>query len=85
VTGKRYELPEGLTPAEERAVLAALEQYFAPRDRRPDPWGLVGKLDATGQGALQARRLTRESWRMAGRSAFARRGVPPFAGRGDAR
>ncbi|MDP9341773.1 MAG: hypothetical protein M3Q23_06650 [Actinomycetota bacterium] len=82
---KRFELPGGLAPAEERAIIAALEQYFAPKDFGPSPWALAGRLDATGFGALQARRQAGNAWRMAARSAFARPGVPTFAGRGDAR
>jgi hypothetical protein len=83
--GRRFELPGGLTPDVERAVIAALEQYFAPKDTRPSPWALAGRVDATAFGALQARRQARDPWRMAARSTFARRGVPTFAGRGDAR
>jgi hypothetical protein len=82
---KRFELPEGLSPAEERAIIAALEQYFAPKDTHPSPWALAGRIDATAVGALQARRQSGNAWRMAARSTFARRGVPTFAGRGDAR
>ena len=82
---KRFELPGDLTPGEERSVIAALEEYFAPKDTRPPPWSLAGRLDATAFGALQARRHAGDAWRMAARSTFARRGVPPFAGRGDAR
>jgi len=85
VTAKRFELPGGLSPQEERAIIAALEQYFAPKGTRPSPWALAGRIDATAFGALQARRQAGDAWRMAARSAFARRGVPTFAGRGDAR
>ena len=87
--GKRFELPGGLSAREERAVIAALEQYFSPKDTRPSPWALAGRLDATSFGALQARRQAGgragDAWRMAARSSFAHRGVPTFAGRGDAR
>jgi len=82
---KRFELPEGVSPTEERAIIAALEEYFAPKDPRPAPWALAGRIDATAFGALQARRQAGNAWRMAMRSTFARRGVPTFAGRGDAR
>jgi hypothetical protein len=81
----RFELPDGLSPAEEQAIIAALEQYFAPGESGRSPWAMAGRLDATGFGALQARRQAADAWRMAARSAFARRGVPTFAGRGDAR
>jgi hypothetical protein len=81
---KRFELPAGLSGAEERALLAALERYFDEGPEGPDPWALAGRLDATGMGALQTRGAG-GAWRRTTRSAFARRGVPPFAGRGDAK
>jgi hypothetical protein len=81
----RYELPGGLSPQEEAAALAALERYFAEEQAPPpSPWALAGRVDASGMGALQARRLA-GGWRSATRLSFARRGVPPFHGRGDAR
>jgi hypothetical protein len=82
--GKRFEVPPGLSAREERALIAALERYFDEGSPGPDPWAFAGRLEATGMGALQTRR-TPGAWRRAVRSAFARRGVPPFAGRGDAR
>ena len=81
---RRFELPRGLRPEEERAVIAALERYFQGEEEGPDRWAFAGRLDATGMGALQSRRV-RGAWQRAGRWAFARRGVAPFAGRGDAR
>lgn len=81
----RYELPPGLTPEEERAVLLALEKYLAAQDPSPHPWVLAGRIDATGQGALQARKLSRDAWRRSARLTFARRGAPSLAGRGDAK
>ena len=80
----RYELPDGVSPEQERAVIAALERYFAERDPRPDPWALAGRMDACREGVLQARRLARGSWAAAARGNFARRGTEPILGRGDA-
>ena len=80
---RRIDLPDGLTPAEERAILMALERYFVAENPRPSPWVLQGRIDATGLGALQTRRYAREPWH--GQHApFARRGVAPVTGRGDA-
>jgi hypothetical protein len=81
---KRFELPPGLAPGEERALIAALERYLSEDAPGPDPWVFAGRLDATGMGALQTRRAG-GAWRRATRSAFVRRGVPPFLGRGDAK
>jgi hypothetical protein len=82
--GNRYELPGGLSPLEEAAVLAALERYFAEEQAPPpSPWAIAGRVDATGMGALQTRRFA-GGWRSETRLVFARRGVPPFHGRGDA-
>ncbi len=39
--GRRFDLPEGLTPEEERAALMALERYFVEDDPRRfarEPW-----------------------------------------------
>ena len=80
----RYDLPPGLSPDEERALLAALERYFSKKDSRPSPWSLAGRVEAAGQGALQARRLLASAWRALGVHPFARRGSPGLAGRGDA-
>ncbi|HEX9377347.1 MAG TPA: hypothetical protein VGB19_14065 [Actinomycetota bacterium] len=81
----RFELPEGLSPQEEQAVLAALERYFAEEQKPPALWALAGRVDASGMGAVQTRRITGSSWRAGIRMAFARRGTPTFIGRGDAR
>ena len=81
----RFELPGGLSPREEAAALAALEQYFADAEpSAPDAWTMAGRLDGTGMGALQARHAGAGGWRSAVRTTFARAGVPPFQGRGDA-
>jgi hypothetical protein len=83
--GRRYELPEGFTPEEERAAIAALERYFAADGQEPDRWVLAGRLDAIGLGALQTRRFAKGAWGRAARGAFTRRGAPTFLGRGDAK
>jgi hypothetical protein len=81
----RFELPEGLSPQDEAAALAALERYFA-EERLPPPsaWALAGRIDASGLGAIQTRGLL-GGWRSGARMAFARRGTPPLHGRGDAK
>jgi hypothetical protein len=81
---RRFELPEGLDPEEERAIITALERYFLQENPRPTPWVLAGRLDATGWGALQGRRYSDEGWNLGGRHAFLRPGVGPMQGRGDA-
>jgi hypothetical protein len=80
---RTFDLPEGLTPEEERAILTALERYFLQESPKPNPWVLQGRIDATGLGALQTRKLSREPWAI--RAAFARHGVAPVLGRGDVR
>ena len=55
---RRFELPGDLTPDEERAIIRALERYFAQESPHPHPWVLAGRIDATGFGALQARHHT---------------------------
>ena len=77
-----FELPQGLTREEERAILVALERYFLQENPHPDPWVLAGRMDAGGHGALQARRYTDGAWRTP--APFARRGSPSLQGRGDA-
>ena len=81
---RRFELPEGLTASEERAVIAALERYFAPEHGEPDPWSFAGRAHATAQGALQTRKFAPGAWRRGG-GGFARRGHPTLLGRGDSR
>jgi hypothetical protein len=82
---RRFELPGDLTAEQERAIIRALERYFARESPHPDPWVLAGRVEATGLGALQARRYTERPWGVATYAPFARRGVPPLHGRGDAR
>jgi hypothetical protein len=83
-SGRRVEIPQDLTPDEERAVLMALERYFVEENPRPAPWVLQGRIEATGLGALQVRRFAREPWHGQWVE-FARKGVPPMDGRGDVR
>ncbi len=80
----RFEIPDGLAPEEERAILMALERYFLQESYKPTPWVLQGRIEATGLGRLQVRRYARDPW--AGpQAAHARTGVPPMQGRGDVR
>jgi hypothetical protein len=81
---RRFELPPGLAPEEERAILMALERYFIQESPKPNPWVLQGRIDAMGMGALQVRKYAIEPWH-GPNAAFARKGVPPTAGRGDVR
>jgi hypothetical protein len=82
VTG-RYELPDGLSPEEERVVIAALERHFEERDARPSSWTMAGRIEATREGVLQSRRFVRRAWAAAAHAAYARRGTEPIRGRGD--
>jgi hypothetical protein len=82
--GRRFELPVGLSTEEERAIIRALERYFARESPHPDPWVLAGRVAATGLGALQARHYSHAPWGVGTYAPFARRGVPPMHGRGDA-
>ena len=60
--GRRFEIPEGISPEEERAILMSLERYFSTENPKPPAWVLQGRIDATGFGALQVRRFAREPW-----------------------
>jgi hypothetical protein len=82
--GRRFEMPEAISPEEERAILMSLERYFSTENPKPPPWVLQGRIDATGFGALQVRRFAREPWHGQWVE-FARKGVPPVHGRGDVR
>jgi hypothetical protein len=81
----RYELPPGLSAEDERAIVAALDEYFGAGAVRPDPWGLAGRAEALGLGALQVRHQSMHPWREATPSPFTRRGTAPLAGRSDAK
>jgi hypothetical protein len=80
---RRFELPEDLSPDQERAVIRALERYFARESPHPDQWVLAGRIAASGLGSLQARHYTDSPWGVGTYAPFARRGVPPMHGRGD--
>ncbi len=82
-TKRRFDLPDGLTPEEERAILMGLERYFSQESPKPRPWVLQGRLEAMGIGQLQARKFARQPWLV--RTAFARRGTASTIGRGDVR
>ena len=82
--GRWFDLPEGLAPEEERAIMMALERYFVAENPKPAPWVLQGRIEATGLGALQVRRFAREPWHGQWVE-FARKGVAPLQGRGDVR
>jgi hypothetical protein len=81
----RYELPDGLTPDEERAVLAALEGYFASAFVRPEPWALAGRAEGVAVGALQIRNQSLRPWNEIGPHHYTRRGIETRSGRGDAK
>ena len=81
----RYAFPASPTPEEERATLAALERYLHGEARRPPAWGLAGRLESTGQGVLQTRRMMDAPWGASTRAAFARRGSVSLWGRADVR
>ena len=81
----RFDLPPGLPADEERAVLAALEQYFSAASVRPSPWALSGRADGLRLGVLQLRHQARHPWTAAARGEFARRGTEARLGRGDSK
>ncbi|HZD80752.1 MAG TPA: hypothetical protein VE646_12035 [Actinomycetota bacterium] len=82
---RQLQLPPGLSPEEERSTLRALERYFGQESPHPHPWVLAGRMEATGWGALQARRHADSGWPMMRHARFVRPGVPTMTGRGDAR
>ncbi len=84
--GKRFELPEGLSREEERLVLTSLERYFRTESPHVPAWPLAGRMEQTGYGTLQAKRLADDAWSLPGRSPFGRSGgTQALPGRGDAR
>ena len=81
----RYDLPPGIPPEEERAILAALDEYFGTASVRPDPWSLAGKAEALGLGALQIRNQSAQPWGETRLNHYTRRGIEARVGRGDAK
>jgi hypothetical protein len=81
----RYVLPPGLSPEEERAVMAALDQYLAKGPQRPNPWTLAGRTEALGLGALQIRHQADVPWGGTRLNPYTRRGTEPRVGRGDSK
>jgi hypothetical protein len=81
----RFEIPDGVSPDEERAIIAALERYLDDRDPRANPWVMAGRLENARTGAVQARRYLRDPWRVGSSDTpFARYGTESIGGRGDA-
>jgi hypothetical protein len=80
----RYQLPPGISAEEERAIVAALDEYFGAGAVRPDPWALAGRAEALRLGALQLRHQSMRPWGGAWSLPFTRRGTEPLSGRGDA-
>ena len=81
----RYELPPGLPSEEERAIVAALDEYFGAETVRPDPWGLAGRAEGLGLGALQIRNQSRHPWGETRLNHYTRLGIENRVGRGDAK
>jgi hypothetical protein len=81
----RYQLPPGISPEEERAIVAALEQYFGAGKVRPSPWALAGRTEALSLGALQVRYQSAHPWNETRLNPYTRRGTEPRVGRSDAR
>jgi hypothetical protein len=81
----RYELPPGLTPEEERAIVAALEKYMGLATVRPSAWTLAGRTFALGLGALQIRNQVEHPWEATLLTPFTRLGTESLTGRGDAK
>ena len=82
----RADLPEGVSPDEERAILDALERYLRAGRATPSAWALAGRARNLRQGALQIRhQMEGTAWRETNRGPFANRGTEPLMGRGDAK
>jgi len=79
----RYELPPGITPEDERAIVAALDQYFGTSAVRPSPWALAGRAIALGLGALQIRYQSPHPWGEIALNPYTRLGTEPRMGRSD--
>jgi hypothetical protein len=81
----RYQLPAGIEPAEEQAIRAALDEYFGSASVRPEPWGLAGRAEGLGLGALQIRNQSRHPWTDTRLNPYTRLGIENRVGRGDAK
>jgi hypothetical protein len=81
----RYELPPGIDPMEARAIRAALDEYFGAASVRPEPWGLAGRAEGLGLGALQIRNQSRSPWGETRLNHYTRLGIENRVGRGDAK
>jgi hypothetical protein len=81
----RYELPPDLPADEQRAVIAAMEQYFRTARTRPSPWALAGRAEGLGLGALQVRFQSAKPWGETRLNPYTRRGADPRMGRGDSK
>jgi hypothetical protein len=80
----RYELPDDLTPEQERVAIAALDRALEAGTRKASPWALAGRADALRLGALHVRHQA-PGWTFRGYVPFTRRGTSPLVGRGDAK
>jgi hypothetical protein len=80
----RFELPQDLTPEEERIVLAALEHALGTRRPGLSPWVVAGRVENMRMGVLQARRYVETPWALRS-GPWARRSTTSLRGRGDAR
>jgi hypothetical protein len=80
----RYDLPDDLTPEQERVAIAALERALEAGTHKPSPWALAGRADALRLGALHVRHQA-PGWTFRGYVPFTRRGTSPLVGRGDAK
>ncbi len=80
-----FELPQDLSPEQERAVISALEAYLASASVRPTPWALAGRTEGLGLGALQIRYQSTKPWNETRLNPYSRRGSDPRMGRGDSK
>ena len=81
---RRYELPDDITPEQERVAIAALDRALDAGTRTASPWALAGRADALRLGALGVRHQA-PGWTFKGYVPFTRRGTAPLVGRGDAK
>ena len=81
----RYQLPPDIDPTEARAIRTALDVYFGATSVRPEPWGLAGRAEALGLGALQIRNQSRLPWSETRLNHYTRLGIENRVGRGDAK